>query len=85
MTLVNRVLERGVDEKGLTEDAIQWADNKPGDWYYYDVQEATNSHEYARTDKPIDGQDFCYEEWIKLKENRNWAELESIWKNLYEK
>ena len=85
MTLVNRVLERGVDEEGLMEDAIQWADNKPGDWYYYDVQEATNSHEYVRTDKPIDGQDFCYEEWIKLKENRNWAELESIWKNLYEK
>ena len=85
MTLVNRVLERGVDEDGLAEDAIQWADNKPGDWYYYDVQEATNSHEYARTDKPIDGQSFCYEEWIKLKENRNWAELETIWKNLYEK
>ncbi len=85
MTLVNRVLERGVDEEGLMEDAIQWADNKPDDWYYYDVQEATNSHEYARTDKPIDGQDFCYEEWIKLKENRNWAELETIWKNQYEK
>ena len=79
MTLVNRVLERGVDEEGLTEDAIQWADNlDKSAWYYYDVQEATNSHEYARTDKPIDGQDFCYEEWIKLKENRNWAELESI-------
>ena len=85
MTLVNRVLERGVDEEGLMEDAIQWADNKPGDWYYYDVQEATNSHEYVRTDKPIDGLDISYEEWIKLKENRNWAELESIWKNLYEK
>ena len=85
MTLVNRVLERGVDEEGLMEDAIQWADNKPGDWYYYDVQEATNSHEYVRTDKPIDGQDISFEEWIKLKENRNWAELESIWKNLYEK
>ena len=85
MTLVNRVLERGVDEEGLAKDAIQWADNKPGDWYYYDVQEATNSHEYARTDKPIDGQSFCYEEWIKLKENRNWAELETIWKNQYEK
>ena len=85
MTLVNRVLERGVDEEGLMEDAIQWADNKPGDWYYYDVQEATNSHEYVRTDKPIDGRDISFEEWIELKENRNWAELESIWKNLYEK
>ena len=85
MTLVNRVLERGVDEDGLMEDAIQWADNKPGDWYYYDVQEATNSHEYVRTDKPIEGRDISFEEWIKLKENRNWAELETIWKNQYEK
>lgn len=86
MTLVNRVLERGVDEKGLTEDAIQWADNlDKSAWYYYDVQEATNSHEYARTDREIKDQTYCYEEWIKLKENRNWAELESIWKNLYEK
>ena len=86
MTLVNRVLERGVDEEGLTEDAIQWADNLDKKaWYYYDVQEATNSHEYARTDREIKDQTYCYEEWIKLKENRNWAELESIWKNLYEK
>ncbi len=86
MTLVNRVLERGVDEEGLTEDAIQWADNlDKSAWYYYDVQEATNSHEYARTDREIKDQTYCYEEWIKLKENRNWAELESIWKNLYEK
>ena len=85
MTLVNRVLERGVDKDGLIEGTIQWADNKPGDWYYYDVLEATNSHEYARTDKPIDGQSFCYEEWTKLKENRNWAELETSWKKQYEK
>ena len=77
MTLVNRVLERGVDEEGLMEDAIQWADNKPGDWYYYDVQEATNSHEYVRTDKPIDGRDISFEEWIKLKENRNGADRKS--------
>ena len=49
------------------------------------MQEATNSHEYVRTDKPIEGRDISFEEWIELKENRNWAELESIWKNLYEK
>ena len=84
MSLVNRVLERGVDEEGLCENVIQWPDNKPDAWYYTDVLEATNSHEYARTDKPIKGQSYCYEEWIKLKENRNWAELESQWKKLYE-
>ena len=81
MTLVNRVLERGVDEEGICEDIIQWSDNlDKSAWYYYAVQEATNSHEYARTDREIKDQTFCYEEWIKLKENRNWAELEKTWK-----
>ena len=81
MTLVNRVLERGVDEEGICEDTIQWSDNlDKSAWYYYAVQEATNSHEYARTDREIKDQTFCYEEWIKLKENRNWADLEKTWK-----
>ena len=84
MTLVNRVLERGVDEEGLGEYAKEWKDVQPGSWCYYAVQEATNSHEYARTDKPIDGQSYCYEEWTKTKENRDWAALEKIWKNKYE-
>jgi uncharacterized repeat protein (TIGR02543 family) len=84
MTLVNRVLERGVDEEGLGEYAKEWKDVQPGSYWYYAVQEATNSHEYARTDKPIDGQSYCYEEWTKTKENRDWAALEKIWKNKYE-
>ena len=84
MILVNRVLERDVDEKGLGEYAKEWKDVQPGSWCYYAVQEATNSHEYARTDKPIDGQSYCYEEWTKTKENRDWAALEKIWKNEYE-
>lgn len=84
MILVNRVLERGVDKEGLGEYAKEWKDVQPGNVFYYDVQEATNSHEYARTDKPIDGQSYCYEEWTKLKENRDWAALEKIWKNEYE-
>lgn len=81
MTFVNRVLERGVDEEGICEDTIQWSDNLDTTaWYYYAVQEATNSHEYARTDREIEDQSFCYEEWTKLKENRNWADLEKAWK-----
>ena len=84
MTLVNRVLERAVDKDGICEDVITWSDNPEGKWYYYDVQEATNSHEFARTDKPVEKQNFCYEEWIKLKENRDWSKLESSWKAMYE-
>lgn len=84
MIMVNRVLERAVDKEGICEDVIQWSDNPEGKWYYYDVQEATNSHEFARTDRPIKGQSFCYEEWIKLKENRDWSKLESTWKAMYE-
>ena len=73
MSLVNRVLERGVDDKGICEGTIQWPDNADSSvWYYYVVQEATNSHEYARTDRPIEGRSFCYEEWTQLKPNREW-------------
>ena len=73
LSLVNRVLERGVDDKGICEGTIQWPDNAdPSVWYYYVVQEATNSHEYARTDRPIEGRSFCYEEWTQLKPNREW-------------
>ena len=86
MSLVNRVLERGVDEKGLSEDAKQWPDNDPDDpdaWYYYDVLEATNSHVYTRTDRPLEKRLFCAENWVELKENRDWKAMEAEWEKLY--
>ena len=84
MTLVNRVLERGVDEEGICENTIKWSDNLDTTaWYYYDVQEATNSHFYVRTDREIKDQTFCYEKWTELKENRNWADLEQAWKDAF--
>jgi hypothetical protein len=48
MTLVNRVLEREVDQDGMLDDMIKWIDNEPSEWYYEAVQKATNSHEYSR-------------------------------------
>ena len=72
MTLVNRVLERGVDEEGLMEDAIQWADNKPGDWYYIAIQEASNSHEYQRSVYETTGDEM----WTQLIDNVDWTKLE---------
>ena len=48
MTLINKVLNREVDKEGLLADAKQWPDNQEGKWYYYQVLEATNSHDYER-------------------------------------
>ncbi len=45
MTMINRVLNRlPEDEDDLLDGMNVWPDNKPGDWYYLAVQEATNSH-----------------------------------------
>lgn len=81
MTLVNRVLERVVDQDGIHPDVMNWSDNpNTGKWPYYEVQEATNSHEYMRTDRYPEGQSFSYEKWTQMKENRDWAALEKQWK-----
>ena len=48
MTMINNVLNREVDEEGLLAEATQWPDNQKGTWYYYEVLEATNSHDYSR-------------------------------------
>ena len=73
MTLVNRVLNR-LPEKSedLLDDMIKWPDNADVSvWYYLAVQEATNSHDYS--DKSDADK---YEKWTKLRENRDWTELE---------
>ena len=60
---------------------MNWSDNpNTGKWPYYEVQEATNSHEYMRTDRYPEGQSFSYEKWTQMKENRDWAALEKQWK-----
>lgn len=61
MTLVNRILYRFANEKGMHADAIKWPDNDVSKWYYYAVQEATNGHEYTRQD------DGVYENWLALQ------------------
>ena len=56
-----------------------WPDNAPGAWYYEAIQEATNSHDFIRTDKQAPGQDFNYEIWQKINPIPNWANLEREW------
>ena len=71
MTLVNRVLRRLPETaEDLHNDMIKWSDNSDTSaWYYLAVQEATNSHYY-------DLKENKHEKWSKLRETRDWTELE---------
>ena len=71
MTLVNRVLKRLPEtEEDLHDDMIKWSDNSDvSQWFYLDVQEATNSHYYQNKENK-------FEKWTKLRETRDWTELE---------
>ncbi len=78
MTIVNRVLERAPHKDHLLDDMIEWPDNMDEDvWYYADVQEATNSHEFYKT-KDKD-EDKVHEIWTELLPVRDWVALEQAW------
>lgn len=47
MTIINRVLDRGVNEESTLLDFKVWPDNPETAWFYYEVIEATNDHEYT--------------------------------------
>ena len=72
-TLVNRMLDRAPDVGHLLADMVRWPDNPETAWYYADIQEATNSHDYTRAGTGN------YEVWTELLANRDWAALEEIW------
>lgn len=77
--VVNRAMGRKPDEEHLLSKRkmITWPDNVPGDWYYADIQEATNSHDYTWLSK---GSDKKYtEEWTKKMEQRDWTAFEHAW------
>lgn len=66
MTLVNNVLNRHVNKEGLHKDTRFWIDIKEGEWYYFIVLEATNSHNYVRQD------DGTNETWTEIVPNKTW-------------
>ena len=77
--IVNRALNRKPDEDHLLPEKqmVTWPDNNPGDWYYADMQEATNSHDYTWLSK---GSEKKYmEDWTKKLEQRDWAAFEHAW------
>ena len=77
--IVNRALGRRPDTEHLlpAEKMVTWPDNLPGSWYYADVQEATNSHDYTWLGQ---GSDRKYmEKWTGRLKQRDWAAFERAW------
>ncbi len=77
-TIVNRTLGRVPDKDHLlAEDEMRvWPDNSDTDaWYYAQIQEATNSHDYNWITE--DGEEI--EEWTGKLADRDWAQLEREW------
>ncbi len=73
VVMINRMLGRKPDRDHLLPDMKTWPDNvdTPATaWYYLDMQEASNSHDYTQDDaKP-------FEVWAKLIANPDWAAME---------
>ena len=76
VTIVNRTLDRHPDQENFLEDMLVWPDNMDTEkWYYADMQEATNSHEYQMKTK--NGEK--YEVWTKMLPIRDWEAFEKAW------
>ena len=70
MTMINRVLCRmPQSESDLLDSMVTWPDNKPSDWHYLAVQEATNSHDFDR-------QGEVGENWTKLTSVPDWKQYQ---------
>ena len=77
VTLVNRTLDRHPDPDHFLEGMLVWPDNLDTEqWYYADMQEATNSHEY-QVKKDAQGNE--YEVWTKVLPVRDWEAFEKEW------
>ena len=57
MTIINRMLGRGVSKGYVCKGITRYADNDSSKWYYYEVLEATNDHEYQNS-RP-------FEQWVR--------------------
>ena len=72
MKIINKVLFRTPDKEHFLPDMIKWPDNSNTDaWYYTDVQEATNNHDYERVNNTSP------ETWTKITQARDWKALEA--------
>jgi len=73
-SIVNRMLLRVVaDEGAFVEGTKQWPDNNDKKaWFYLDIQEASNSHTFIRTEEGS-----VVETWEKIISNPDWLNYET--------
>lgn len=77
MAIFNRVLGRAPDKDHMLPGMTTWPDNMDRSaWYYADVQEATNSHDY---EIQTDSEGNTYEVWTSILPVRDWAAFENEW------
>ena len=78
-TMINRTLGRKPIEGALLPEnrMLTWPDCQPGAWYYAQMQEATNSHDYVWAGSSSEKT----EKWTKKLPDRDWAALEHTWSN----
>ena len=69
-TIINRTLGRAPDADHLLPESEMntWPDNRPGTWYYAQLQEATNSHKYKWSGD--------IEIWTEKLPERDWDALQ---------
>ena len=80
VAIVNRVLLRRPDAEHLLSWAVMntFSDNVlESAWYYEDIQEATNSHDYEWLKSGV-------EDWTEKLPERDWAALEREWSSAYD-
>lgn len=79
--IVNRALVRIPDEEHLLplDEMLTWTDNTPDDWFYADMMEATNSHDYMWLNTETD----IVEQWTEKLSQPDWAALEKSWSETY--
>ena len=71
MTMINRVLNRiPEDESDLLPGMNVWPDMDTSKWYYADMQEATNSHDFKH-------KAGSYETWTGMNKDPDWTRYEN--------
>ncbi len=69
VTVINRILERDkADKESFSEDIVKFSDLNESDWFYTDMVEATNSHDYEKNNTK--------ETWTKANEATDWSTYE---------
>lgn len=70
-SFLNRMFNRVADDaaiRNLEDSLVKFTDLNKGDWFYYEIVEAANSHELVRRDGS-DKYDRVYESWLRLIDN----------------